>query len=602
MVAQEDGIMGALEADFPAQMPAKRLQFDRYILDLDRGCLLLDGNEIELRPKTFAVLQHLVQNCRRLVSKEELFAAVWSNLVVTDDALVQSIGELRRALGDDGLRLIHTVPRRGYRLECDVAVLESAGQAPAGPAPDHRETPPHGEIAPSVPRRRPRTGVVALLTIAVLVAGALLWSHFATDWKFPFLPGLAERAAGKQPETREKAAIAILPFLNQSDDPRQEYFADGLAQDIINALGRFPELTVMSWNAVSAYRDKPASPGEIARRLAVPYQVEGSVLRSSDRVRVNVQLVSAKGRVLWSSRYDEALMDLFALEEKITVEIAGALAIRVTRVELQKLSAKPAESLAAYDYVLRARPALQRPTRANNAEARALLRRAVQIDPNSAAAYSALAETYHIAVAMGWAESPRELLSRAEEMANKALGLDNSQVRAQVTLGRIHLFYDRYDRAIAELERAVKTNPSDSYALAGRGNVLMWLGRTDAAIEALERAQRIDPELNAIDRFALSLAYYLKRRYPLAVEQAELNLRENAGANFSRVVLAASYAQLNRLDDAARVAQEIRRMDPAFDPGTFGNKFLNPKDLQHLREGFRKAGMLTASGTPAPGK
>jgi TolB-like protein/DNA-binding winged helix-turn-helix (wHTH) protein/Tfp pilus assembly protein PilF len=582
--------MTAFEADHPAQMPARQLQFDRYVLDLDRGCLLLDGKEIELRPKTFAVLQHLVQNPRRLVSKEELFAAVWSNLVVTDDALVQSIGELRRALGDDGQRLIRTVPRRGYRLECDVA---APAQAPApADAPGHATSDPvRGAVPPSAPHRRLRARAVIILTISVLVAGALLLSYFAT-----------ERSADTPAETREKAAIAVLPLWNQSDDPRQEYFADGLAQDIINALGRFPELTVLSWNAVSAYKNQPASPGEISRRLAVHYQVEGSVLRSSDRVRVNVQLVNAEGRVLWSSRYDEALADLFALEDKITVEIAGALAIRVTRIEQQKVSGKPAESLEAYDYVLRARPALQRPTRANNAEARALLRRAIKIDPNSAAAYSALAETYHISVAMGWAESPREFLSRSEEMANKALSLDPSQVRAQVTLGRIHLFHDRHDQAIAELERAVKANPSDSYALAGHGNVLMWLGRTDAAVEALERAQRIDPELNPIDRFALSLAYYLKRRYAAAVEQAELNLRENAGANFSRIVLVASYAQLNRLEDAARIAQEVRRLDRAFDPGTFGNKFLKPQDLQHLRDGFRKAGLLTETGNTALGK
>jgi tetratricopeptide (TPR) repeat protein len=186
-------------------------------------------------------------------------------------------------------------------------------------------------------------------------------------------------------------------------------------------------------------------------------------------------------------------------------------------------------------------------------------------------------------------------------MAKKALSLDPYQVRAQVTLGRIDLFHDRYDQAIAELERAVRTNPSDSHALAGLGNVLMWLGRTDAAIEALERAQRIDPELNAVDRFALSLAYYLKRRYPSAVEQAELNLRENTGANFNRIVLAASYAQLDRPEEAARVAENVRRLDPAFDPGTFGNKFLNPLDLEHLRDGLRKAGLLTGAGATAPG-
>jgi TolB-like protein/DNA-binding winged helix-turn-helix (wHTH) protein/Tfp pilus assembly protein PilF len=579
-------------------MSAKRLQFDRFVLDLDRGSLLLDGNEIELRPRTFAVLQHLVENSRRLVSKEELFAAVWTNVVVTDDALVQSIGELRRALGDDSQRLIRTVPRRGYRLECDVSEAAPTRPAPASPAP----APSHGEVPAPAAHSRVRARAAAIVTTVVLIAGAALLILVTTDWKIPFLPPPAEGPADRQAEARDRAAIAILPFLNQGDDPRQEYFADGLAQDIINALGRFPELTVLSWNAVSRYKDRPASPGEIARRLAVHYQVEGSVLRSSDRVRVNVQLVNAEGRVLWSSRYDEALADLFALEEKIMVEIAGALAIRVARIEQQKVSAKPAESLEAYDYVLRARPALQRPTRANNAEARALLRRAIQIDPNSAAAYSALAESYHIAVAMGWAESPLEFLGRAEEMANKALSLDRSQTRAHVTLGRIHLFHDRYDRANTELERALEANPSDGYALAGHGNVLMWLGRTDAAIEALERAQRIDPELNAIDRFALSLAYYLKRRYTAAIEQAELNLRENPRANFTRGVLAASYAQLGRTDDAARVAREIGRVSPAFDAETFGNKFLNPSDLQHLRDGFRKAGLLNGSRRAAPGK
>ena len=247
--------------------------------------------------------------------------------------------------------------------------------------------------------------------------------------------------------------------------------------------------------------------------------------------------------MLWSGRFDEALADLFALQDKITTQIAGALAIRVTQVEQRRVLAKPTESLEAYEYVLRARPALQRPTRADIVEARALLRRAIELDPNYAAAYAALAETYHIAVVMGWAESPADILSRAEEMANKALSLDDSDVRAHVILGRIHIFHQRYEQAKAEMDRAIAINPNDAHGLAGRGNILMWLGQTDAAIEALELAQRIDPELNAIDRFALSLAYYLKRRYDAAIEQAELNLRRTAGANFSRIVLAAAYAR-----------------------------------------------------------
>ena len=192
---------------------------------------------------------------------------------------------------------------------------------------------------------------------------------------------------------------------------------------------------------------------------------------------------------------------------------------------------------------------------------------------------------------MGWAESPTAFLSRAEELAIKALSLDDSEVRAHIILGRIHIFYHRYDQAKAEIDRAIAINPNDAHGLAGRGNILMWLGQTDAAIEALEQAQRIDPELNAIDRFALSLAYYLKRRYDAAIEQAELNLRKTAGANFSRVVLAAAYAQHNRAEDAARVVTMIRRIDPTFDPQDVRDQVSQLRPISNI--------CATASARPA---
>jgi TolB-like protein/DNA-binding winged helix-turn-helix (wHTH) protein len=586
------------DAGSAALTEPKRLRFDRYVLDLHRGCLLLDGSEIALRPKTFAVLRYLTENFGRLVSKDELFAAVWPNLAITDDALVQSIGELRRALGDDGPRLIRTVPRRGYRLESAVSLVASGDRSPTvaipgSPAPDDKVRPTRVTIGDHAltPFRSALTdwrgaSVAALALVALLAAGTL--------WTIRGIVRSGDLPA-RSAELDTKAAIAILPFLNQSDDPARDYFADGVTQDIINALGRFSALTVMSWNAVLPSKSRPSSPGEIARSLGVRYLVEGSVRHAGERVRVTAQLVAADGRVLWSFRLDEALADVFALQDRITTEIAGAMAIRVTESEQRRVFAKPTESLEAYDLMLRARPAFQRPTRANNVEARALLRRAIQLDPSYAAAYAALAETYHIAVSWGWAESPTLFLSRAEEMADKALSLNDTEIRARIVLGRIHIFYRRYEQAKLEMDRAIALNPSDAQGLAGRGNVLMWLGQTDAAIEALELAQRIDPELNAIDRFALSLAYYLKRRYAAAIEEAEINIRKSEGAHFSRVVLAAAYAQQDRSEDAARVVSAIRLADPTFDPLAFGSKFLNSVDLEQLRDGLRKAG-LPASG------
>jgi TolB-like protein/Flp pilus assembly protein TadD len=386
--------------------------------------------------------------------------------------------------------------------------------------------------------------------------------------------------------------------VNQGDDSSRDYFADGLTQDVITALGRFPELTVMSWNAVSPYRRATATPGEIARRLAVRYQVEGSVLQTDDRVRVAAQLVDSDGRVLWSARFDEPYSDLFVLQDKITTQVAGVLAIRVTEIEQRRVLTKTGANLAAYEYVLRARPALQRPTRAELVQARSLLRRAIEIDPNSAAAYAALAETYFTATSMGWAESPSEAVGRAEDMANKALGLDESDVRAHVILGRIHIFHQRYEQARVEMDRAIALNPNDAHALAGRGNIRMWLGDTDAAIDDLELALRIDPELIAMDRFALSLAYYLRDRYDAAVKQADLNLQRTEGANFSRVVLAAAYAKQNKDAEVARVVAAIRRLDPTFDAREFGSKFLKPEDLAHLRDGLRKAGLYAEESGP----
>src|SRR5690348_9874660 len=218
-------------------------------------------------------------------------------------------------------------------------------------------------------------------------------------------------------------------------------------------------------------------------------------------------------------------------------------------------------------------------------------RRAIELDPNYAAAYAGLVETYHIGVSMGWAESSDAFLGQAEEMANKALAIDETDVGAHIILGHIHIFYHRYDQAKAELDRAIAINPSDAHGLAGRGNILMWSGQTDQAIASLELAQRIDPELNAIDRFALSLAYYLNRRYDAAIEQAEVNLRKTPGANFSRVVLAAAYAEHGQAAEAARVVTAIRRLDPTFDAQDFGSKFLKPADLEQLRDGLRKAGL-----------
>jgi adenylate cyclase len=271
------------------------------------------------------------------------------------------------------------------------------------------------------------------LALAALLVVGMIWTRVGNE---RVLPGEQKAVAvtQKTADVAARPAIAILPFVNQSDDAARDY--DGLTQDIINALGRYSDLTVFSWNAVLPFKGKSVSPAELSGRLGARYHVEGSVRRTGDRVRVATQLVDADSRVIWSARLDEALADLFAVQDRITTQIAGALAIRLTDIEHHRVLGKPTDNLEAYDFVLRARPALQRPDRANLAEARSLLRRALQLDPNYAAAYAALAETYDIDVTMGWAEAPAAHLRRAEEMARKALSLNPAEVRARIILAR----------------------------------------------------------------------------------------------------------------------------------------------------------------------
>lgn len=602
-------------------MPVVRLYFEGFVLDFSRGALSLDGVEISLRPKTFSVLQYLVENPGRLVSKDEIFSAVWCGVAVTDDALVQSIGELRRALGAQGVKLISTVPRRGYRFEAQVTpVTDADARTPAlvvsvpdvpreqsllppgdrPPSSDNgarasiaagRTDLPGGEtaaprVARAVPFPRRRALVLGAATLAAATAFLFVVTARTSS------PVAVVGAVLERQESATKASVAVLPFGSQGAElADRDYFTDGVTQDIIAALGRFSALTVMSWNSVAVFKSQPSTPAEIAAKLAVRYQVEGSVQQSGNRIRVNVQLVNQGGEILWSERFDEAVGDVFTLQDKITTQIVGALAVRVTDSEQRRVHAKPTQSLLAYDFVLRARPALQRPDRSNVVESRALLRKAVDLDPGYAAAYGALADLYHTDVAMGWSQSPAASLDDAERLATKALSLDVSDVRARIVLGRVHLFHQEYEQAEAEIDRAIVINPNDANGLAGRGNVLMWMGRTDAAIDALEQAKRIDPELNAIDRNALSLAYYLKHRYPEAIEQARQNLRQTESARFSYTVLVASFAQQGRAADAARAVTEMRRAYPAYDPRSFGSKFMNAADLAQLRGGLEKAGL-----------
>ena len=398
----------------------------------------------------------------------------------------------------------------------------------------------------------------------------------------------------KKPADASAATIAVLPFANQSGDPKREYFSDGITEDIINALGRFSGVRVSARNAVQPYKGRSASREEISRDLGVRYLVQGSVRQAEGRLRVGVELSDAtKGTVLWSDRYDGEGKEVFEIQDRIVKNVVGALAVKLTTLEQQRSAAKPPESMEAYDLVLRARELLQRNDRTPNREARVLLAQAVQLSPNYAEAYAALGDAELQRVLFGWIEDPAEALRRGEEAAQRALAIDDpgASARAHGTLSNLYTFTGKFDAALAESDQALELNASDALAHALRGGVLLWLGRIDESIAASETARRFDPRLPSEAAFNLAAAYYLAGRYREAIATADVPLARNSNYAFVQAVRAAALAQLGNADEAHRAAEEVRRYAPFFSVKEFGVRFVNPAHRDKFQQGLLKAGL-----------
>ena len=431
--------------------------------------------------------------------------------------------------------------------------------------------------------------IAAAAVVALGIAG--WWWSSAPTGRPDAERATTASAAEAARSVASRPGVAVLPFVNLSGDPSQEYFSDGLTEDVIAALGRFGSLTVMARNAVFPFKGKNAKPAEIGHELDVRYIVEGSVRRAGEQIRVSVQLTDAlAGKLLWSQQYDEGLKDVFAVQDAVTRQVAGALAVNLTRVEQRRALSKPTESLDAYDLVLRGRERLLSNTRGTNREARQLFERAAEFDPKYADAYAWSGGAYFEMAERGWTEDANVALERTLELGGKAVMLDPDSVLGHRVIGLAHLARAEYGQASAEIDRALALNPSDSVGLQAQAEALLWLGRLDESIELGEAALHFDPLPPTNALFNLGLAYYEQRRHDDALrllERAAARFPENS---FYHAVLAATFAQLGRLPEAARERDAVLRLNPFFDAATFGSRFQNPAHRAYLVEGVLKAG------------
>jgi adenylate cyclase len=429
---------------------------------------------------------------------------------------------------------------------------------------------------------RGRLWIVAALAAAMIAGGGVWWIVRAPPTEAP---------APTTPITAARASIAILP-LEALGAEGSDYFADGLTEDIISALGRFRDLSVMSLGAVFAYKGKHPAPAEVGRELKVRYVVEGFVRRGPERIRVSLSLTDTnRNTVLWSEKYEAEPKDIFAVQDDITRRVAGALALRVTSLELERSAAKPPNNLEAYDLVLRGRALLLRVTRSGNAQARALFERAIALDPNYAPAYVGLGLVNLLASNVGWTEDPVEARERAEKLAQKAVALDGLSSNAHALLGAVAVHFGDYDRALEELRRAIDLNGSDAQSYGHLVEVLLYRGDPAGAIAAGEMVAQFLPEIPDTTALLLGMAYVLTDRGADAIRILEPVVGHNSQDLYASVMLAVAYAAVGRQRQADELAKAVRQRFPTFSRDRFGSALRDPSLRAKLDHALENAGL-----------
>jgi len=440
-------------------------------------------------------------------------------------------------------------------------------------------------------RRHPAVLFAGILLVPiVLVAGAYVgWLKL----QIPDMePASVQRMALPLPD---RPSIAVLPFSNISGDPEQDYFADGMTEDIITGLSHFKDLFVVARNSVFTYKGKPVKVQVVSEELGVRYVLEGSVRKAGNKIRVTAQLVDAvAGHHIWAKKFDRELTEIFSLQDEITQEIVAATGAigggrgALQQAELERISRKPTESLQAYDFFLRGVSHIDRLTKEDNLEARRLFQKAIDLDPSYAGAYGQLAWTHLVDVYMDYSESPELSLKTARRLAEQAVAVDSSDPKSHWALATVNHFEQKDDRAIAEYQEAIEFNPNDADILSEYGNILAMAGRPEDGLQHIKKAMRLNPYHPEWYSWNLGTAYFASGQYedviavlsPLTIDALQIY-----------ALLAASYAHLNQSDNAQAEIVKMQRIEPNISLNRPELGYRTMINRQDYIDGLRKAGL-----------
>ena len=520
-----------------------RFLFQEYAFDTDRRELHRGADVVSVAPKVFDLLDYLIRNRERVVSKDDLINTIWNGRSVSDAALTTRLNAVRTAIGDSGeeQRLIKTLPRKGFRF---VATVREAERPSSVAVTD----PPAQQPKPALP-----------------------------------LP--------------DKPSIAVLPFTNLSSDPEQDYFADGMVEDIITGLSRSKSLFVIARHSTFTYKGKAVDIKQVGGELGVRYVLQGSVRKAGRRIRVSGQLIDASTDAhIWADKFDSDLDDIFDLQDRLTSSVIGAISPKLERAEMERARRKPTESLQAYDYYLRALFVIYQFTREGHAEALTLTKVAISLDPAFALAYAFAANNFVQRKAFGWMVDAASERVEARQFAERATQLDKDDPLVLALSGQTYSYVlEEPENGAIFLARAVALDPNLAAARYWYGWTQIYLGNVADAIEHFTSAIRLsplDPRL-FLSQAGMSYGHFFAGRYEESLSWATSAIQRQPNFPGARRMAMASLAMAGRIGEARRACDAVLKAEPTLSISGIQDKtpFRRREDVEKLGQAYRVAGI-----------